>query len=111
MPIEQGCRLHDERRPDRARQASTCRRQEDAVCGRKSRTTGLAAQERQLVPQHDNLQLLELAGTKSKVGQLQYTLKRDVTDVQHDASPQDESAGHSIQIEFAHPTRSTARPL
>ena len=64
---------------------------EDAVRRRQPRPSGLAAQDRQLVTQHDDLHVLELAGTKPKPDQLQYALKRDVTDRQeHDASPQDE---------------------
>ena len=55
--------------------------------------------------QHDDLQVLELAGGKPKTDQPQYALKRDVTDRQeHEPRHKTKSAGYFIQIEFAYPT-------
>jgi hypothetical protein len=105
MPVEQGGRLDDESGPDRAPQQPTCRRQEHPVRRRESRTTGLAAQDRQFVTEHDDLQILELVGTKQETNQLQNALQPNVTDGQeHHASTNDESAGYFMQIEFAHRT-------
>jgi hypothetical protein len=86
MPLQRRGRLDDEHRPDRAWQQSTGGGQERSIRRRESRPRGLAAQHRQLMAQHNDLQFLEVTGTKPKDNQLKHASKRNVADGQeHDA--------------------------
>jgi len=54
----------------------------------------VAAQHRQLVPQHDNLRFLELSRSEQQQEQLQHAVKRDVQDREgHGASEESRTAG------------------
>ncbi len=61
MPAEQGVRADEERRSARSAKQSAGRSKEDAVTLIQPRPRDLAAKNRELVSQHDNLKLLELA--------------------------------------------------
>jgi len=67
----------------------------------------------QLVAKHDDLQHLQVIGTKPEDHELQNALKRDVADRQeHDASvEEDEERRHSTQIDLKHPTDGIIREL
>jgi hypothetical protein len=54
------------RPPTRSRQQPTCRREEEPIGRRQLGTTCLPAKDRQLMSQHDDLQLLELGRARMK---------------------------------------------
>ena len=49
----------------------------ESISRPERRPPDLPAQQRQLVAEHDNLELLELRGSKQKNDELQQTLERD----------------------------------
>jgi hypothetical protein len=61
MPAQQGVRADEERRSARLAEESVGRSEEDAVVFVQPRPGDLTAKNRELVSQHDNLELLELA--------------------------------------------------
>jgi hypothetical protein len=60
MPAEQCVRADEERRSARSAKQAAGRSKEDAVTLIQPRPRDLAAKNRELVSQHDNLKLLEL---------------------------------------------------
>jgi hypothetical protein len=61
MSVHQCVRADEERRSTRSAEQSARRSKEDAVTLVQPWPRGLAAKDREFVPQHDNLELLELA--------------------------------------------------
>src|SRR5260370_14850656 len=96
MPAEECCRCDKERSPTRPRQEPTRRCQEDTISRRQLRSTCLSMQDRELVPEHNDLELLELlrAGTK------QYELKHAAEDQvaerpDQESTPRDQRDGRT----------------
>src|SRR5688572_23448202 len=87
MPPKLGCRRDDERRPLHALEQPVRRCQERPIRGREWRPTDSPTQHGQLVAKHDDLQILQVTGTKPEDYQLQNAVKCDVADRQkHGAS-------------------------
>jgi hypothetical protein len=61
MPTQQRVQTDEERRPARSAQQSAGRSKEDAVTLVQPRTGDLAAKNREFVPEHHDLEFLELA--------------------------------------------------
>jgi hypothetical protein len=66
MPAKQRVRANEERRPARSAQHPAGCSQEHAVSLLKPRTSALAAKNRELVPQHHDLELLELTRAQTQ---------------------------------------------
>ena len=64
----------------------------------------LPAQHRQLVPQHDDLELLELSGSEQKIDERQNALEHDVAPWEHGTSQERRPSFYAI--EFTHPSSS-----
>jgi hypothetical protein len=73
----QAARSYSCNSPD-AWQKSAGRRQEQAIGLAECRPLDLPAQHRQLVPEHDDLELFELRGSAQKKDEFQGALERNV---------------------------------
>jgi hypothetical protein len=60
MPRKQRRRCNDEGPPAHARQEPAGRREEEPIDPRELRTVAASLEDRELMPQHDDFQLLEL---------------------------------------------------
>jgi len=80
MPVQQRLRLHEEGVPGAARQHPAERRQQQPVLGLDPRPVDLAPKNRQLVPEHENLQLLRSVAAADEHDQLQKATDHDVDD-------------------------------
>jgi hypothetical protein len=69
MPAQQRLRLNHERLPASSRQDPAQRRERQPVMRLESRLTGLPAEDRQLVPEHENLELRRPNAGGSAAGQ------------------------------------------
>jgi hypothetical protein len=78
VPVQQGGRFHQKRRPPDAWQQSARSRQEESINRPKRGPPDLPAEHRQLVAEHDDLQLPELSGAKQKTDQLQDAAEQDI---------------------------------
>jgi hypothetical protein len=78
VPTQKRRRRDQKRRPPDSRQHPRRRRQKPSVGQPKCRPSKLAAQDRQLVAQCDDLKFLELGRPKQQEDKLQNALKRDV---------------------------------
>jgi hypothetical protein len=78
MPGQERLRPHRERRPGAARKHPAERRQQDAVVRLEARAADLAAKDRQLVAEHENLELLGSIPAAEEHDELQQTADDDV---------------------------------
>jgi hypothetical protein len=78
MPAEQRCRRDNERAPACSWEKTAGSGKEDSIGRFQVSPPNLATQDTELVPEHDDLQLLELARAEAKRGQLQATTKNEV---------------------------------
>ena len=117
VPVEQGLRGDEEDRPAQSRQQASGGRQEDAIGRPQIRPTDLAAQDRQLVAQDDDLKLLEVRRASSQRDQLDQPAQGEIEERDQQrrllevgdgaATLEAESSGWSwADIGFAHPTGS-----
>ena len=109
MPAQQRCRGDDEGSPTRPRQELARRRQEHAVDGRHRRTACLPSQNCELVPQHDDLQLLEVVRAPTQDGELENASKEEVTERKKHGSLRPESDATILRI-GAQPAGLNVRP-
>src|SRR5262249_23886198 len=65
VPAHERLRRDEERRPRAARQDAAQRSKQQPVAPRQPRARDLTAQDRQLVPQHDDLEILRMVATAS----------------------------------------------
>jgi hypothetical protein len=78
MPVQKRLRSHREGVPAASRQHSAQRRKQQPVVELESRLFGLPAKNRQLVPEHENLELLRPLATPKEHDQLQQAADDDV---------------------------------
>jgi len=78
VPAQQRGGRDDERPPTCSRQKTAGSGKEDSISGFQLRPSNLATQDTELVAEHDDLQLLELARAEAKCGQLQHTSNNEV---------------------------------
>jgi hypothetical protein len=117
VPAEERRRRDQKRPPARSRQQPTGSSQEDPIGCRQLRTTCLSTKYRQLMPKHDDLQLLELGRTTTKQDELEHAAQRNAR-YQNDKNKasSSESAGRAHRLygprmrpraetELTHPTR------
>jgi hypothetical protein len=90
MPAQQRLRSHQERPPRATWQHPTERSQEKPVGWRELRPPHLPPQNRQLVPQHQDLELLRALAAREQQDQLEQTAGKDVHQRQgHEQPPGD----------------------
>ena len=82
MPTQERRWRHEKQRPADARQASARSRQEQSVGRPKRRLPNVTAQDRQLVAEHDDLEVLRLSRSELKEDKLQDAEKDDVNNGQ-----------------------------
>jgi hypothetical protein len=80
VPAKQRCRRDDKRPPARPRQQPTCRGKKESIGRPQLKSSHLTAQHRQLVAEHDDLQLLERVRSKTQRHKLQDASKHDVAE-------------------------------
>jgi hypothetical protein len=80
MPVQERLGPHQESAPRAARQHPAQRRQKQSVVRLESRLPGLPAKDRQLVAEHEDLQLLGSVAAADKHDQLQQPTDHDVHD-------------------------------
>ena len=78
MPGQERLRPYRERSPGKARKHPAERRQQDPVLRFEARPPGLAATNRQLVPEHENLELLGSIATAEEHDELEQATDDDV---------------------------------
>jgi hypothetical protein len=78
MPAQQRLRPDEERVPGAARQHPAEGRQQQPVVGLDARPVDLAAKDRQLVAEHENLQLLGSVSASDEDDQLKQATDEDV---------------------------------
>jgi hypothetical protein len=78
MPVEERFRPHQERVPRAARQHPAERRQQHSVVRLESRLPGLPAKDRQLMAEHEDLQLLRSVAASDEHDQLEQAADDDV---------------------------------
>jgi hypothetical protein len=78
MPAQQRVRANEERRPAPSAEQSAGRSQENAVALIQPRMRDLAAKNREFVPEHHNLELLELARAQTQHRHRKHTPKQQV---------------------------------
>jgi hypothetical protein len=80
VPPKQCGRCDDKRPPARSRQQTTGRGEEDSIGRRQLGPTGLTPWHGEFVPEHHDLQLLELLRAKAQRGELENTPKYHVAE-------------------------------
>jgi hypothetical protein len=78
MPGQERLRLHEEGVPGAARQNTAARRQEQAVVRPQPRPRDLTAKDRQLMAEHENLELLGSVSAADEHDQLEQPADNDV---------------------------------
>jgi hypothetical protein len=78
MPGQQRLRLHRKRGPGAARKHPAERRQQDSVVHLEPRAADLTAKDRQLMAEHENLELLRSIPATEQHEQLQQTADDDI---------------------------------
>ena len=78
MPCQERLGLHEEGVPGAARQNAAERRQEESVLGLDARPADLAAKDRQLMAEHEDLELLCAITAGDEHDQLKQAAERDV---------------------------------
>jgi hypothetical protein len=78
MPAKERRRRDQKRRPARSRQQPTRSGKEDTIRLRQLRTICLPTKYRQLMPKHDDLQLLELTRARAKQDELEDAAERQI---------------------------------
>src|SRR5437879_448602 len=114
MPAKQRGRRDDKRAPARSRQQTARGSEEDSIGRAKLGPSELATQHRELVAQHDDLELLELIRTEAQRRELQKPPEHEVAErPEQRAAPPDGRAGHrlygralptNVGTELMHPT-------
>jgi hypothetical protein len=80
MPPEQRGWRDEERAPARSRQQPTCCRKKDAIGRRQPRSPRLPTEDGQLVPEHDDLELLEVVRAGTQRCELEHAAEQQVAE-------------------------------
>jgi hypothetical protein len=76
--VQKGFRLHREDVPGAARKHPAERRQEHSIVHLESRAPALPAKDRELVPEHEDLEFLRSVASSDEHDQLQQAAEDDV---------------------------------
>ena len=87
MPAQQRLRADRERRPRRSRQRPAQRREQRAISRARSRPSELAPRDRELVAEHQDLDLLALARAQPQREQLKHSAYRPIEERPEHAPP------------------------